>query len=506
MTKHQAGLASTHDTKNEQSVQRGSSSLSTPAASLGTLRNLRPTHKQSDKKTREETTIKRFKLQNAARQLLPGKRVANCLRTLIPGATTVEVYHVPERDGAHYHNLRTCDSVWDCPVCAAKITERRRVEMMLALARAYEDGLTPVLVTYTLRHHGGDRLADLLAALKGAYRKFKSGRTYQAFIGEFGIVGSVSSTEVTHGRKRAKNNGWHPHLHALVFVHPIAKSKLDRMEGAFRTRWTHVLEALGYDASWEHGLTVKEGDAEIARYVAKWGHEPKDGKWNVDRELTKGPAKMASDDGETPFQLLEAYADGDHEAGALFQEYSAVFHGRSQLVWSRGLRALLGMGEEKPDGEVVAAVEETAVLLATLTRYTWYRILFLPNDHRGELLALAAAGDGVKFIERVLELVGPDETAPPAKKKGKPPMFIPCPKCYEEAHFLRVGHTPEHGAHAEFWCRHCGDSVFVYDLTEAQAVEGALLEETLSDTPPPAREIFVEEQLRLPVDMPRVTD
>lgn len=400
---------------NVSTVCAASSSPSPEA--LGSIAKFASHAQQNKKNPRDEATIKRFKLQKVAQKLLPTKRVSNCQRLLVPNAQQVDVYHNPTSHSAHYKNLRTCDSVWDCPVCAAKVTEQRRIELMNAIARAYKDGLVPVLVTLTLRHDQGDALRDLLDALKAGYRKFTSGRAYQTIKEEFGIVGGVSSTEVTNGHGRAKNNGWHPHLHVLMFTHRIGKGDLWRLEILLKERWTHVLNQLGYDASWEHGLTVKEGDEEIARYVAKWGHEPKDARWTVERELTKAPVKQASHDGVTPFGLLELFEAGDAKAGELFKEYSSVFHGRAQLVWSRGLRALLGIGEEKTDEELNAVEDEQAELLTSVTRYTWYRLTQLANDVRGELLTIAAAGDADGFQKRVIELVGSDGSSPPPKRR-----------------------------------------------------------------------------------------
>ncbi len=355
---------------------------------------------------RDEATIKRFKLQSIARRLLPHKRVSNCLRQLVPGADCIELYHVPDRDSAHYHNLRTCDSVWDCAICAAKITERRRVDLMLGVMRAVEMGYVPVMVTSTLSHHKGDKLADLLQALLGAYRSFKSGRAFQAIKSDYGYVGSVRSLEVTWGLLRQDDNGAHPHCHDLWFLEPIAAAKLDKLENELKTLWSRVLKRKGYDASWRHGLTLRTGDDAAYEYIAKYGHEPAGSRWTVEWELTKAHTKKASEKGVTAFQLLELYEAGNQEAGRLFQEYSAVFHGRAQLVWSRGLRGLLGMDEEKSDSELAAEEDSAGSLLTVLSRITWYKLLRLPRDVRGELLCIARAGDVSRIEVFLSEALG----------------------------------------------------------------------------------------------------
>src|SRR4051794_16390042 len=68
----------------------------------------------------------RWQLQREARALLPDERVAFCMRRI--QATTVDVLYSPQHKSAHYGGLMVCGSVWVCPLCAAKISEHRRVE------------------------------------------------------------------------------------------------------------------------------------------------------------------------------------------------------------------------------------------------------------------------------------------------------------------------------------------------------------------------------------------
>ena len=69
--------------------------------------------------------LERFALQSVARSILPKARTAKCLR--VPFARSVGVFHSQAQESAHYGGLVTCASVWACPICAAKISERRRL-------------------------------------------------------------------------------------------------------------------------------------------------------------------------------------------------------------------------------------------------------------------------------------------------------------------------------------------------------------------------------------------
>ena len=343
----------------------------------------------------QETSKERsFRLQEYAAALLPDERVAKCLRTIAPGHHSVRVMHVPDAGRAYYRDLITCNRVWVCPVCAQKITSRRRDEISEVLSAARVLGWTPVMVTYTVRHHLCDSLATLLDGLLAATRDFKSGREYQSIKEEYGIVGGIRSLEATYGE-----NGWHPHCHEILFlapkdtfgeVMPLTSTQIEGFSKWMKTRWQATVKRQGLDASFEHGLDIREADADIAEYVAKYGHEPKEARFTASDDLARAPVKRGHRDGLTPFQLLERYGrEEDKQAGALFVEYASCFNSRNQLVYSRGLRAALGLELEKADDEITDEAAEAAEA-ASLLPSAWWEIV--RTKQRGKLLAVLATG------------------------------------------------------------------------------------------------------------------
>ena len=77
--------------------------------------------------------------------------------------------------------------------------------------------------------------------------------------------------------------------------------------------------------------------------------------------MTKGHLKQGIKDGHvSPFGLLDLYGEGDENAGRKFQEFTKVFKGKRQLVWSKGLRDLLKVGEQKPDEEIINEIEKAS--------------------------------------------------------------------------------------------------------------------------------------------------
>jgi len=324
----------------------------------------------------------RFALLDEARRLLPDARVADCMRRIIPGGeNTVDVMFDPEHEAAHFKGVVTCGSPWLCPICAAKISERRKIELQEGLVAHPE--LSQVMVTLTLQHRRGDALSGLLDNLKDGLQFARSGAPWQRFVDRLGIAGSVTATEITWG----EGSGWHPHAHVLLLCETVpSESELVRLEGFLSERFGGWIGKNGGYVSPEFGVKVQLGDAGGAAYVAKWGSAA---------ELTKSNQKLGRDNRLGPWGLLALSADGDRKAGALFQEYAAAVRGRRVLRFSRGLRDRLGMGDEKSDEELAVAEEATAVVLATLDRYQWACVV--GNGARGELLEVAARGDPEKL-------------------------------------------------------------------------------------------------------------
>jgi hypothetical protein len=344
--------------------------------------------------------LNRWALQSAARELMPDERVAGCLRRVgfdpesRRGYREVLVMFAEEMKRAHYKHLMVCGSVWMCPLCAAKISERRRVELSQALENS---GFSFGLMSLTLQHSRGDVLKGSLDALLHGRGRLKNGDGWENFCREFGIVGTISGLETTYGV-----NGHHPHSHNLL----VSRGPLDAaaVHAFIFPRWVAALSECDRSATSERGVHVRTAQSDVADYVGKWGHEPRNLKrpcgWTIEHELTKSVSKMSKgDQGFTPLDLLQAFNAGDEQAGKIWQEYARTFKGRHQLQWSRGLRELLGLGRVESDVEVAGRADEPAVLLAALSREQWKVIL--GNDARGEVLEVASSGD----VEQLLEFL-----------------------------------------------------------------------------------------------------
>ena len=119
-----------------------------PEARSGSLgNNTKSSPPPDDKINRTE----RYRLLSKAREILysAGKeaglvypanyhKTAKCIHTRF--GDRVQVYKSIEHKKAFYGGVMVCGKVFTCPVCAAKVQERRRLEIAQAFDWAYENG------------------------------------------------------------------------------------------------------------------------------------------------------------------------------------------------------------------------------------------------------------------------------------------------------------------------------------------------------------------------------
>lgn len=312
---------------------------------------------------------------------------------------------------AGFAGLVTCGSVWACPVCAAKILARRALEIGTAVAAATAEGTPVAFATFTMRHHKGQALAELWDALGFAWSKRTvNGKYWQAARTEFGVLGYVRVVEVTHGR-----NGWHVHVHALIFGEGLTTGNIDRLCRPMWERWSRGLQAKGLDAPLPIGSEwhVLDGDltgTAIGEYLAK-GMEA---AGSIGAELTQTQSKIARavNSTYTTWQLLEDGPVNGEVAGLrAWWEWEQASKGRRQIAWSQGLRERFGVGRELADEEIAAeelgSADDT---LVWITRRGWAEMVKRPAlipqvldvaEHQGaEGLSRWLAANGVEHDRR----------------------------------------------------------------------------------------------------------
>lgn len=334
---------------------------------------------------RANAVYRKFSLLNTARTMFPTWRIYRCLRQ--PHSSLIDIFHNPKFTSASFGGLETCGSVHICPVCGAKIMGRRAEEITTAITSWLDQGGGMMFATFTLQHSLDDTLEQIGVPLNEGYRRMRAGRRWLAFKEEFGVIGSITAREYTFGE-----HGWHPHLHALLFVKGGLKPRQIWDVGRWlKQRWGEEMVKFGRFASYQYGVkTERPKDPKwLAEYATKVGRA-----WTVGDEIARANIKKGRQ-GKTPVQLLEAVEVGDLEARQRFKEYAYWTFHKNALVWTPGLRARLGLAVEKTDDEIAAERTEGEQLLASLTVSQWMKIL--SKDIRAEVLLVAAAGSAFEL-------------------------------------------------------------------------------------------------------------
>ena len=313
--------------------------------------------------------VARFALQEVARSILRDMiernnkmtyvhQVRNCLRARISKQKGVTLFYNVEREQANFGNLQRCYSVWNCPICSMTITEGRRTELKQGLSNWTDAGGHAYLATFTNSHHRGDNLDQLLTGQKKAFVKFWEKTKVKEMLKRLGYKGRIVATEVTWGEQ----NGWHPHYHMILFFdHQIDHQGLQTF---LALQWQEVCIKAGLKApDLIHGVDVRNGTY-AAKYVSKWG---------LEEEVTKGHLKKGLNGSLTPFDLLRGASTNNHYK-TLFKEFADVFKGKQQLVWSKGLKDLLGI-KKVTDEELIEETEKTSIEVRELPLKIWDLIL-----------------------------------------------------------------------------------------------------------------------------------
>lgn len=330
------------------------------------------------KRDHQSARADRWAFKSVVNKLLPGSRTSDCMKLRAPvtgqSLGDIQVCKGKNFGKAFYQGLMACGSIWTCPVCAAKISERRRKELTEALEVAKHKDLAIHFVTLTFPHGAGDDLNEILTKLTKAYGKLSNGKhsvknqlkQKTGETPEYAYHGFIRALEVTHGK-----NGFHPHIHMIVFTGKAVGTGL--MQYVYGQAWKRACRLAGLPEPNQHGCTVKDGSF-AAEYVSKWG---------IEDEMTKANTKLSKNKGMTPWGFLRAIIDNDdpvytpEKSKNLFLVYSNAFKGKRQLYWSNGLRKFLQMSKEMKDAEIISAPdEEEALVLSEITFDQWKKIRF----------------------------------------------------------------------------------------------------------------------------------
>jgi hypothetical protein len=317
----------------------------------------------------------------------PNSNVSKCGRVRVK-AHGVEVRR--RRDGsAYFAGVVRCGSVWECPVCSARVTSHRAAELRFHVGAHRATGGGCYLLTLTTPHDQSDELKHLRQSVSNAWRFVCSGRAWVEWKKRLGLVGFVRSAEATIGP-----SGWHPHLHVLVFTARVLDAAtMAAFEAYVYERWCAKIQACGYrQPSREHGVKLTESHQDD--YIQKLG---------LADEVASGAFKKGREGRRSPLAVLYDYEQHRQPRDlALWKEWCEGMRGARQLTWSKGLRARYLVERELSDQEVVASEDnKPAEVLAVIDPTMWDEGV----SHRPDLqvrLLNAAEEHGARGVRWIL--------------------------------------------------------------------------------------------------------
>lgn len=378
-----------------------------------------------------EARIIRFNLQDAAKDILysfhgsdvpinsKGYQVHHrtCTCSRFRTGSTTQIVKSKTTNKAFFAGLMSCANSRTCPICSAKISERKANEMRTAFNIGRAEKLSISLFTLTAPHHSGDKIDELVPKISLALQHFWRGATAQRFKSRFGIIGNIRSFEIRHG-----DNGWHPHFHIIIFskndlpmTNRDSKGRINKEQSQawndLLARWQKCCVRAGLSAPNKYGMDIQNG-AHAGEYISKFGSDDeilktKSGKsisWDMADEMTKGNTKTGRKGSSSPWDLLALSVDGETKEikqanKLLFLFYARAMQGVNLIRWSRGLRNYFDLGAQATDEEILQQEEDKADLLCHIQPYEWEYII--KNKLRALVLQLAENG-GADAIAQLL--------------------------------------------------------------------------------------------------------
>lgn len=333
---------------------------------------------------------RRFYYHRFSQDLLKQKKVISvdssywkCHRFSI--GSLMEIYRNSTEKTAYYQHVETCGNSRACPVCAPRVMGTRSAEIRSAVHSWL--GECPLntcyLLTLTFSHSVSDTLSDLICRFSAATQTFWRNGSVRRMLCSQGYFGRINSLEVQYSLR----NGYHPHLHILIFSRHIHDIRVD----ALKQHWLAALACSRLHGSFEYALDLIEARS-AEQYLTK-----------ISSEMSLGHWKEGRDTGHySPFQVLQLASEKYDWASSVWCDYYQSMKGVHSLYWSKGLKKYFGISE-KSDKDISDGGDLNDLDL--FCAFPGYQYRLFSTQFRSLLIAYSAAGD-FAAVRKLFSTVG----------------------------------------------------------------------------------------------------
>jgi hypothetical protein len=249
------------------------------------------------------------------------------------------------QQGAKYAGNFDCKSRWGCLQCDIATAAHDAAVLTLMVQNHYATGGRILFLTGTFPHDACDSLERGIAAVAGAWRYVRQGRAAQA-AADLGLKGYVRAIDLTVTR-----NGWHPHVHALLFLErDPTDAEVAQLHDVMFARWRSYVTRAGYRTP--HAARFKLERPRCAVSAARYVSEVS-GSHRLAQEVV-GTGVKSGRKGVTLTDICFAAARGEVRGVNLYREAEAALKHRKLLTFSLGYVAEL---KKRAIEEIEAGIE-----------------------------------------------------------------------------------------------------------------------------------------------------
>lgn len=300
------------------------------------------------------------------------KGLKMCARNVLPSNITPSgqsgVFLLSNGVESKYFGHITCKNTWCCPICTARVMEKRRQRIGAALD-ALGDKLFAFSITFTIPHLRFQSCHEVTDILYETWKRFNNMKSIKGKRAKTQFVEPVQTffSKIHHYVRVAEytwgTNGWHPHFHFIFWTDFESAKTIAELKTALQKTWNNEFANVAKIYWKRHNL-----DRDINRFIDCINHAAlkntsesvnfsleKDGSlfrvqssayisgWGGDSEATGNIQKQASHAGHyTPWQILEL-AEHDKKFADLYIEFclEVTKYVHKRVAYSKGLKAII---------------------------------------------------------------------------------------------------------------------------------------------------------------------